>query len=109
MKKLRRDFERFCYNHKNWGIPNLMLYIAIGNVIVYFLSLVDPSHMVAQLLVFDRYEILNGQIWRLFTYVFTYMLGDSAFGMVLSILMLYFYWQFGRLFEKQWGVLRFNL
>ena len=109
MKKLRRDFERFCYNHKNWGIPNLMLYIAIGNVIVYFLSLVDPSHMVAQLLVFDRYEILNGQIWRLFTYVFTYMLGDSAFGMVLSLLMLYFYWQFGRLFEKQWGVLRFNL
>lgn len=86
-----------------------MLYIAIGNVIVYFLSLVDPSHMVAQLLVFNRNAILRGQVWRLFTYVFTYMVGGDAIHFVFSLIMLYFYWQFGRMFEQQWGVLRFNL
>ena len=109
MKKLRRDFERFCYNHKNWGIPNLMLYIAIGNVIVYFLTLIDQSELVYSLFYFDRDAILRGQVWRLFTYVFTYMLDATAVGSMLSLLMLYFYWQFGKMFEQQWGVLRFNL
>ena len=38
MKKLRQKFNRFCYQHRNWGIPNLMLYITIGNAIVYLMS-----------------------------------------------------------------------
>ena len=109
MKKLRRNFERFCYNHQNWGLPNLMMYIAIGNVLVYFLNLADPSNMLAQLLVFDRSAILHGQIWRLFSYVFTYLVGSNSISFILSLLMLYFYWQFGRMLEQQWGVLRFNL
>ena len=109
MKKLRRNFERFCYNHQNWGLPNLMMYIAIGNVLVYFLNLADPSNMLAQLLVFDRSAILHGQIWRLFSYVFTYLVGSNSISFILSLLMLYFYWQFGRMLKQQWGVLRFNL
>ena len=109
LKKLRRNFERFCYNHQNWGLPNLMMYIAIGNVLVYFLNLADPSNMLAQLLVFDRSAILHGQIWRLFSYVFTYLVGSNSISFILSLLMLYFYWQFGRMLEQQWGVLRFNL
>ncbi|MEI3130220.1 MAG: hypothetical protein V8S89_05175 [Oscillospiraceae bacterium] len=36
MKNLRRSFARFCYRNQNKGIPNLMLYLAIGNLIVYF-------------------------------------------------------------------------
>ncbi len=109
MKKLRRNFERFCYNHQSWGIPNLMLYVAIGNVIVYFLTLVDSSELVYSLLYFDRDAILSGQIWRLFSYVFTYMLDGNVVNTALSLLMLFFYYQFGRMFEQQWGVLRFNL
>jgi len=109
LKKLRRNFERFCYNHQNWGIPNLMMYIAIGNVIVYFLTLIDKSELLYNLLYFNREYILSGQVWRLFTYVFTYMLDGNVVSTALSLLMLYFYWQFGRMFEQQWGVLRFNL
>ena len=109
LKKLRRNFERFCYNHKHWGIPNLMLYVAIGNVIVYFLTLIDSSELAYSLLCFNKDAILHGQVWRLFTYVFTYMLDGGVVSTALSLLMLFFYYQFGKMFEQQWGVLRFNL
>ena len=109
MKKLRRDFERFCYNHQGWGIRNLMLYVAIGNVLVYFLTMADSTELVYSLLRFDRDAILNGQVWRLFSYVFTYMLDGNLISTALSLLMLFFYYQFGQMLENQWGVLRFNL
>ena len=38
MKDLRRRFERFCLKNRGKGIPNLMLVIAIGNLVVYVLS-----------------------------------------------------------------------
>ena len=34
MKDLRRRFERFCLKNRGKGIPNLMLVIAIGNLVV---------------------------------------------------------------------------
>ena len=46
MKDLRRRFERFCLKNRGKGIPNLMLVIAIGNLVVYVLSRVDPSNIV---------------------------------------------------------------
>ena len=30
LKNLRRKFNRFCFQHRNKGIPNLMLYIVLG-------------------------------------------------------------------------------
>ena len=65
MKNLRRSFVRFCYRNQNKGIPNLMLYLAIGNLIVYFFSLADPSNAIYGLLRFDGTKILHGQVWRL--------------------------------------------
>ena len=47
MKDLRRRFERFCLKNRGKGIPNLMLVIAIGNLVVYVLSRVDPSNIVS--------------------------------------------------------------
>lgn len=109
MKKLRRDFERLCYNHRTAGIPNLMLYIAIGNVIVYFFSLIDPSQTIYNYLYFSREAILHGQVWRLITYIFTYLNDSTLFGSLLSFLVLFCYYQIGRMLEQQWGTLRFNL
>lgn len=39
MKAISRWLDRFCYNHPNFGIPNLMKFIVIGNVLVYFLDM----------------------------------------------------------------------
>ena len=39
MNSLRRRIDRFCVLHPNFGLPNLMLYIVIGNIAFYLLSL----------------------------------------------------------------------
>ena len=43
MKKMYDAVERFCARHPRFGIPNLMRYIVIGNVVVYFLSMLSRN------------------------------------------------------------------
>lgn len=108
MKNLRRRFEIFCYKNRNKGIPNLMLYICIATVIVYFLSMVDQSYTLYNALCFNRTLILQGQIWRLFTYIFTYGYGADS-SILLVAISLFCYYSLGRAVESAWGTLRFNL
>ena len=105
MKNLRSKFERFCYNNRTKGIPNLMLYITIGSAIVYILSMFDRSYTLYNALRFDRALILQGQIWRLFTYAFTYDAGH----ILVTAIVLFCYYTLGRAMENIWGTLRFNL
>lgn len=109
MKNLRRDFERFCTRNRSKGIPNLMLYIAIGNIIVYVMSLVDPSNTLYYYLYFNPSLILHGQVWRLFTYIFTELTAGTPFGLFLDLIGLFCYYWLGRSLESVWGTLRFNL
>ena len=103
--QLRRKFDRFCLAHRDFGIPNLMLWIALGNVLIYILSLIDPSNAAYSWLCFNRAAILHGQVWRLVTYIF---IPDSA-QLLFFLVMLIFYVQIGRFMEAQWGRLKFNL
>lgn len=105
MKNLRRNFERFCYRHQNKGIRNLMLYIVIGTVILYFFSMADRSGLLVSWLRFDRSAILRGQVWRLLTYV----LIPSDSNPLLFAISMYFYYVIGKTIEQYWGVFRFNL
>ena len=105
MKNLRRNFERFCYQNRNKGIPNLMLYISVGTAIVYLLSMIDESATLYYALCFDRDLILQGQVWRLFTYVFTYNAGN----ILLMMVSLLVYFSLGKAMENVWGTFRFNL
>lgn len=106
MKNLRRNFERFCYRNRDKGIPNLMLWIAIGTLAVYFLLKIDPSGTVRSVLQFNRSSILRGQLWRLFSWIFIPS-GESF--LLLELLMLFFYFQIGRAIESTWGRFKFNL
>ena len=104
MGKLRRNFERFCLRNRNKGIPNLMLYIALGNAVVTLLSMFNGGSMLYYLLCFDKALILKGEVWRLLTYVFTQSGSD-----ILSLLFLFFFYLLGRNVEQSMGTLRFNL
>ena len=46
---------------------------------------------------FDGNAVLDGQLWRVFTYPF---IMPSPFNLLLS---LFIFWLFGRSFESQWG------
>lgn len=104
MRNLRQKFERFCFKHRNVGIPNLMLFISIGSAIVYVMSMFGMEEL-GNLLAFDRTMILQGQVWRLFTYIFVYDAGN----IILTVISLMCYFSLGRAMESIWGTLRFNL
>lgn len=105
MRNLRNRFERFCYQNRSWGIPNLMLYVTLGSAVVYLLSMFDNSYTLYNALCFDRARILQGQVWRLFTYAFTYDAGN----LLLTAIGLICYYSLGKAMENAWGTLRFNL
>ena len=107
MKDLRKRFDRFCFVHRNKGIPNLMLYICIGSAIAYVMTMMTQNTIIYQLLIFDKNAILHGQVWRLFTYPLTY--GYSNSNILLTAISLLCYYSLGRVIENQWGTLRFNL
>lgn len=104
MKDLRRKFQRFFYNNSDKGIPNLMLFISAGTLLSYILILADQSGLFYSFICFDRSKILHGQIWRLLTYVFV----PQNTGIWL-FLLLFAYYGIGRMVERTWGTLKFNL
>lgn len=106
LKNLRNNFERFCYQNRYKGIPNLMLYVSIASAVVYVLSMMDRSYTLYSLLCFDRAAILQGQIWRLITYPLTYGAGSGLLMVAISLLC---YFSLGRAIENTWGTFRFNL
>lgn len=105
MKNLRRNFERFCFQHRNKGIPNLMLYVSLGCALVYLMTQMTQNKILYFLLVFDRDAILAGQVWRLFTYPLTFYNSN----LLLMAVALFCYYSIGRGMENIWGTLRFNL
>lgn len=107
LRNLRNRFERFCFQNRHKGIPSLMLYVVIANLVVYIMSMFDNSNTLFRVLYFNRDLILQGQIWRLVTFVFT---GAFSYGNILLVLLFSFcYYSLGRAIENIWGTFRFNL
>ena len=105
MKDLRRRFNRFCFQHRSKGIPNLMMYISLGCALVYLMTQISQNALLYSLLVFDRGAILQGQVWRLITYPLTFYNSN----LLLMAVALFCYYSLGRAMENIWGTLRFNL
>ena len=105
LKNIRRDFERFCFRHRDKGIPNLMLYISLGTALVYLITLTTQDASLYSALVFDRAAILGGQVWRLISYPLTYYVGNP----MLMLITLFCYYSLGRAMENVWGTFRFCL
>lgn len=105
LKSLRNRFERFCFRHRDKGIPNLMLYISLGCALVYLMTFVTQNGVLYSLLYFDRGLILQGQVWRLISYPLTYNAGS----LLLTAISLVCYYSLGHAMENLWGTLRSNL
>ena len=86
-------------------ISDLMKYLVIAMAGVFILEFMPLPRSAFQVLRFDRAAILQGQIWRIFTFILLPPTG-SIFWIVIS---LYFYYFLGSTLEHQWGSARFNL
>lgn len=106
LNKLERKYGRN-------AIQGLMRYIIIINVVGAALGILAPNFY-GNYLTLDFGQILNGQIWRLITFIF-YPGLSSASGFInpMSILFfaieMYLYYMIGNSLENAWGSFRFNL
>ena len=111
MKAISRALDRFCYNHPRLGIPQLMKYIALGNVAVFIADML-MNGLVSYWIAFVPELILRGQIWRLVTFVFVPVSsgGYTIFGQAFFFaLATFFYYWIGTALERQWGTTRFTV
>ena len=97
--------DRFCAKHPRFGVPNLALYIAIGQAVVGILSRQPPLRSLPVLLVFSRMAILHGEVWRLATFVFV-PTTTNPFYLLLGCYVIY--WT-GQMLEREWGTSKFTL
>ena len=105
MRSFDSWLDRFCYKHPRLGIPNLMMYIVIGNLAVYMLDMFSNNYL-SYMLAFIPAGIFRGQIWRLVTFIFV---PSTGYGVVGLALFLYMYYMIGNMLEREWGTVKFTL
>ena len=103
LNKMERKFGKY-------AIPNLITIIVFGMGLVFLLDTffaANPNYdyYLSDLLYFDTDLILQGQIWRVITFLF---LPESSSALWI-IFTLYFDWLIGKSLENQWGSFRFNV
>ncbi|MDF2950792.1 MAG: hypothetical protein K0S18_375 [Anaerocolumna sp.] len=97
INKLERKFGKY-------AIHNLMLYIIIIYGAGYLISEVNP-YFYYNYLMLDFEKVLQGQVWRLFTYIMYY----PSNGILFLAIEFYLYYMIGSSLENSWGAFRFNL
>ena len=95
LNKLERKFGRF-------AIPNLIMWLIGAYAIGFVLNMVNPGAM--SMLSFQPHYIFQGQIWRIFTWIFQ----TSESNLFFLFIMMMFYYQLGMALERNWGTFRFN-
>ena len=98
LNKLERKFGKF-------AIPNLMLYIMMGQAIVLFFTILTNSYSLLNLLYFNPLLIIKGQIWRLVSFVFI----PNTFSFIYFLFAAFLYYSIGSTLERSWGEFKFNL
>ncbi len=98
-----------------YAIPNLINYLIGGYIIGFFLEFAYASSNgqfnVIELMKLEPHLIIhNFQIWRLFTWVLIPPpVGSGMVSLLFAGIMIYFYWQLGRILEQTIGTFRFNV
>jgi len=82
-----------------------MRYVVFGMGIVYILGVMDTTQDLYRLLVFSPEQILSGQIWRLFTFVFI----PPNMHPIWIAVALYLSFFLGTSLEQIWGTAKFNV
>ena len=86
-------------------IPNLMKYLCFAMLGVFVLEYLPLKNSAWLLLYFNRDLIMQGQVWRLITFIFLPPSGN----LLWILFSLYFYYFLGTSLENHWGGARFNI
>lgn len=108
LRALQQWLDRFCYKHPRLGIPGahaVHCHRQCAGVPAQSLQHQRVSRCSA-LLSFDTSAILQGQVWRIITFIFVPTGSSNIFFFVLT---LYFYYFIGSALEREWGSNKFTV
>ncbi len=95
--------DRLDRKYGHLGIPNVTLYLVAGQAIFFILGRTNPRILEQLVLIPER--VLQGEIWRLFLFIFMPP-GDF---LLFVLIALYIFYLFGSALESQWGAFRYNV
>ena len=101
LKKLERKFGRL-------AIPNLMLIVVGAMGVVFVMNMLislSAGQSIYSMLAFSKSLIKEGQIWRIFTFLFL----PPSSNILFALIGLYFYWMIGSTLENEWGSFGFTV
>ena len=87
-----------------YAIQNLSLYLIICYAFGYIIQMVNANFF--NYLTLEPALVLQGQIWRLLTWI---VVPPASSNILFTLLMLYFYYSIGNNMERVWGTYRFNV
>jgi membrane associated rhomboid family serine protease len=96
LARLERRFGRFAIEGLTW-------YLVGAQAIVFALSLAKPE--LIHWLVLDRRLVMQGEVWRLVTYLFI----PPHAGLFWIVFALYMLYLVGNSLEAQWGAFKFQV
>lgn len=96
LDKLEKKFGRF-------AIPNLTMYLIGGYIIGYGVYMFIPGAL--SMLTLEPAYILQGQVWRIISWVLIPPLGN----IFTTLIMLLLYYSLGTALERTWGTFRYNV
>ncbi len=100
---MMRKLYRLSYKYGKYSITNLMLIIVCAQAFVFLANMIKPGFM--SLLTLDMSMVLQGEVWRLITFIFI----PPSTSPVFLLIVLYFYYIIGYALESEWGSFLFNV
>lgn len=97
-------FYKFEQKYRKYAISNLMYYIIAMYGVGLLMEMFAPGFYVS-FLALDAVKILQGQIWR----IATFMIYPPGGGILGSLISMYLYYMVGQTLERVWGAFRFNV
>ncbi|MGB8454982.1 MAG: hypothetical protein WCD89_21965 [Anaerocolumna sp.] len=98
LNKLNRKYGRY-------AVHNLMFYIILLYAAGFLINVINPSFYYDYLML-DIDKVLQGQIWRIATFIIQPTSGSHILFLAIE---LYLYYMIGNSLENAWGAFRFNM
>lgn len=104
-REIRMSFEkRLEKKLGRYAVPNLMRYICAIYALGFLIQLFNPD-LYFQYLDLNPKAIVQGQLWRLITFLFYY----PSRSPIWALIGIFVYYSLGQTLEQVWGTFRYNL
>lgn len=87
-----------------YAISNLSLYLILCYAVGYIVQIINSDFV--HYLTLNPFAIMQGQVWRIITWV---LIPPSESNVFFMLLMLYFYYSIGTSLERTWGAFYYNV